>query len=45
VASLAIAALAAPGLPAASAAAAPGPALRLIAAQRRITLDSFSGRV
>ena len=45
VAGLAIATLAAPGLPAASAATAPGPALRLIAAQRSITLNSFSGRV
>ncbi len=45
VAGLAVAALTAPGLPAASAAVAPGPALRLIAAQRSITLDSFSGQV
>ena len=45
VAGLAVAALAAPGLPAASAAGAPGPALRLIAAQRSITLNSFSGKV
>jgi len=45
VAGLAIAALAAPGLPAASAAGAPGPVLRLIAAQHSITLDSFSGKV
>src|SRR5262249_12529364 len=45
VAGLAVAALAAPGLPAASAAGAPGPALRLIAAQRSIILNSFSGKV
>jgi hypothetical protein len=45
VAGLAIAAVGAGGLPVASAAAAPGPALRLVAAQRSITLDSFSGQV
>jgi len=45
---LAAAALAVPGLPAPGAAGAAGPAgpqLRLIAAQRSITLDSFGGRV
>ncbi|HEV3293080.1 MAG TPA: hypothetical protein VG123_29235, partial [Streptosporangiaceae bacterium] len=48
VAGLAVAALAVPGLPAPGAAgsAAPaGPQLRLIAAQRSITLDSFGGQV
>jgi len=48
VAGLAVAVLAVPGLPApgaAGAAAPAGPQLRLIAAQRGITLDSFGGRV
>ena len=48
VAGLAVAALAVPGLPApgaAGAAAPDGPQLRLIAAQRGITLDSFGGQV
>lgn len=44
-AGVAVAALAVPGLPApvAGAAAPGGPHLRLIAAQRGITLDSFGG--
>ena len=48
VAGLAVAVLAVPGLPApgaAGAAAPAGPQLRLIAAQRSITLDSFGGQV
>ena len=45
VAGLTLAAIAVPGLPVASAARVPGPALRLEAAQRSITLDSFGGRV
>ena len=47
VAGLAVAALAVPGLPAPGAAGAAAPArqLRLIAAQRSITLDSFGGQV
>jgi len=42
---LAVAAIAVPGLPTASAAGLPGPVLRLEAAQRSITLDSFGGKV
>ena len=48
VAGLAVAVLAVPGLPgpgAAGAAAPAGPQLRLIAAQRSITLDSYGGQV
>ena len=45
VAGLALAAVAVPGLPTASAARVPGPVLRLEAAQRSITLDSFRGKV
>ena len=45
VAGLALAAVAVPGLPTASAARIPGPVLRLEAAQRSITLDSFRGKV
>src|SRR5215471_8517349 len=47
VAGLAVAVLAVPGLPApgAGAAAPAGPQLRLIAAQRSVTLDSFGGQV
>ncbi|MDR3033570.1 MAG: hypothetical protein LBV78_10775 [Kitasatospora sp.] len=44
-AGLVLAAIAVPGLPTASAARVPGPVLRLEAAQRSITLDSFGGRV
>ena len=47
-AGLAVTALAVPGLPvsgAAGATAPTGPQLRLIAAQRSITLDSFGGKV
>jgi len=42
---LALAAVAAAGPPTASAARVPGPVLKLEAAQRSITLDSFRGRV
>ena len=45
VAGLGAAAVIAPGVPAASAAQVPGPVLRLEAAQRSITLDSFGGSV
>jgi hypothetical protein len=46
VAGLALAAIAGPGLPTASAARVPGPVLRLEAAQRGgITLDTFRGKV
>ena len=45
VAGLVLAAVAVPGLPTASAARVPGPVLRLEAAQRGITLDSFGGKV
>ena len=42
---LTLAAIAGSGLPTASAARVPGPALKLEAAQRSITLDGFGGRV
>jgi hypothetical protein len=45
VAVLATAAVAAPGLPAASAAKTPGPALKMAAAQNSIRVPSFRGRV
>ena len=45
VAGLAVATIAVPGLPAASAAKVPGPVLKLAAAQRSITVPGFRGRV
>jgi len=45
VAGLAVAAIAVPGVPVASAARVPGPVVKLEAAQRSITLDSFGGKV
>src|SRR5215469_3711299 len=44
-AGLTLAAIVVPGLPTASAARVPGPVLKLEAAQRSITLDSFRGQV
>ena len=42
---LTVAAVAMPGMPAASAAKVPGPVLKLEVAQRSVTLDGFHGRV